>query len=373
VAAGGVGTIGTTVRLHRLVFVFAPLVLAGTALSGCSALSPSAASINQTVISRATLDQELNDITHSPRYVQVLQSQGGQLSGNGPGTFTQVFVASTLNQQLRYALVHDELVRRHQVPDAQAMAAAEQQVPQEFSDQQGSFFNEFPASYRTTLARRTADVQALETTLATDQADQQYYDAHPGEFATEVCVRHILLAKKDAAGKVDFPSSGAQAAQVKAQLDAGGDFASLARMYSQDNQPGGSASTGGNLTGSASDGCLTANDLNQLVSPFVQAVSELPVGQVSDPVQTQFGYHLIEVTSRQVPPYGADLQSTAARGVFLAFLRTALQKSTIKVNPQFGTVDRGDPANGDVPTVVPPTGPALPSSTSTTVAPASSQ
>jgi parvulin-like peptidyl-prolyl isomerase len=361
------------VRPHRLVFAFAPLVLIGAALSGCSALSPSAASINQSVISRATLDQELNDISHSPRYVQVLQSQGGQVSGNGPGTFTQAFVASTLNQQLRYALVHDELVRRNQVPDARAVATAEQAVPQEFSDQQGSFFNEFPASYRTTLARRQADVQALETILATDQADQQYYDGHLGEFATEVCVRHILLAQKDAAGNVDFPASKAQAAQVKAQLDAGGDFASLARMYSQDNQPAGSASNGGKLTGSASDGCLTANDLNQLVAPFVQAVSQLPIGQVSDPVQTQFGYHLIEVTSRQVPPYGPDMQSTAAQGVFLAFLRTALQKATIKVNPQFGSVDHGNPANGEVPTVVPPTGPALPSSTSTTVGPAPSQ
>jgi parvulin-like peptidyl-prolyl isomerase len=367
------GTIGGTVRALRLVSAFAPLALVGVALSGCGAISPSAASVNQTVISRASLDRELNDIHQNPRYVQVLQSQGGQLSGNGPGTFTQAFVASTLNQQLRYALVHDELVRRHAVPDAQAVSAAEQQVPQEFSDQQGSFFNQFPASYRTTLAQRQADVMALEKALGTDQADQQYYDAHQGEFATEVCVRHILLAQKDAAGSVDFAASKTQAAKVKAELDAGGDFATLARSVSQDNQPGGSASDGGKLTGSAADGCLTANDLNQLVSPFVQAVSELPVNQVSAPVQTQFGYHLIEVTSRQVPPYGPDLQSTAAQGVFIDFLRGALQKATIKVNPQFGTVDRGNPANGDVPTVVPPSGPALPASPSTTAAAPSAQ
>jgi hypothetical protein len=361
------------VRPHRLALAAVPLALTGLLLSGCGALSPEAASVNQTVISRSTLDQELNDISHSPRYVQALSSQGGQISGDGPGTFTQAFVASTLNQQLRYTLVHNELVRRHALPGPQALNSAAQEAPQEFSDQQGSFFNQFPASYRKTLVQRQADIQALEALLGTDQADRSYYDAHQGEFATEVCVRHILLAQKDAAGNIDFQASRAQAAQIKSRLDAGGDFAALAKQYSQDNQPGGSASNGGVVAGSAPDGCLTAQDLSQLVTPFAAAASELPVGRVSDPVQSQFGYHLIEVTSRQVPPYGADLKSTADQGIFLAFLRTALQSASMKVNPQFGSVDRGDAANGDVPTVVPPKGPALPSSstTSTTVGPGS--
>ncbi len=365
---GLLGTIGATVRSRRLlVLAVAPLALAGVALSACSALSPDAASINGTVISRTTLNKELHDISRSPRYVQALESQGGQVGGTGPGTYTQSFVASTLNQQLRYALVHEELVRRHAVPGPQAVDAATQQASQEYSDDQGSFFGQFPASYQKTLATRLADVVALETALGTTQADQRYYDAHPGEFASEVCVRHILLARKDAAGNIDYPATKAQAAQVKAQLDGGADFAALASQYSQDNQPGGSASNGGKLAGSAPDGCLTANDLSQLVTPFAQAVSDLPVGQVSDPVQSQFGYHLIEVTSRQVPPYGPDLKSTADRGIFLDFLRSSLQSARMTVSAQFGSIDRGDPANGDVPTVVPPKGPALPSTPSTTL------
>ncbi len=102
--------------------------------------------------------------------------------------------------------------------------------------------------------------------------------------------------------------------------------------------------------------------MTQLVSPFAQAVSELPVNQVSDPVQTQFGYHLIEVMSRQVAPYDDSLKPSVSSQVFLDWLRKALQAATIKVDPQYGTVEKGNADNGEVPTIVPPTGPAFPTS-----------
>jgi hypothetical protein len=357
------------VRSHRLVVAIAPvfaLALLAGVLSGCGAISPDAASVNQTTVSRHDLNQELNDITASPRYVAVLESQGGQVAGSGPGTFTQGFVASTLNQRLRFAFVHDELVRRNALPSAELMSTAAQSISQQFTDQQGSFFTQFPASYRTTLTQRQADVQALETLVGTDDADRQYYNSHTSDFATEVCVRHILFAVKGSDGQVDFAASKTQAAADKAKLDAGADFASLAKADSQDNATGGSAADGGVLKGSASDGCLSAQDVTQLVSPFAQAVAQLPVNQVSDPVQTTFGYHLIEVTSRQVAPYDASLKPSVSSQVFLDYLRKALQAATIKVDPQYGTVEKGNADNGNVPTIVPPAGPAFP--TSTTIA-----
>ncbi len=361
-------------RPHRLVVAIAPLLVLAGILSSCASISPDAASVDQTSITRHDLNQELNDISASPRYVTMLESQGGQVAGTGPGTYTQGFVASTLNQRLRFAFVHDELVRRNALPSAELMAAATQAVPQQFTDQQGSFFEQFPASYRNTLIQRQADVQALEGVLGTDAADQQYYDSHTSDFATEVCVRHILLAVKGADGNVDFPASKAKADEDKAKLAAGADFATLAKADSQDNAAsGGSAAAGGQLKGTADDGCLSAQDVTQLVSPFAQAVSELPVNQVSDPVQTQFGYHLIEVMSRQVAPYDASLKPSVSSQVFLDWLRKALQAASIKVDPQYGTVEKGNADNGEVPSIVPPTGPAFPTSTTTAPAAAGSQ
>src|SRR5450631_192583 len=69
------------VRPHRLVAAIAPLALLAGALSGCGAISPNAASINQTTVKRVDLNREMSDITHSARYVALLQSQGGQVAG----------------------------------------------------------------------------------------------------------------------------------------------------------------------------------------------------------------------------------------------------------------------------------------------------
>jgi hypothetical protein len=80
-------------------------------------------------------------------------------------------------------------------------------------------------------------------------------------------------------------------------------------------------------------------------------------------VQTQFGYHLIEVTSRQIPPYGPSVQQSVSQSLFLDFLQGAVTNAKVKLNPQFGTLDRANPTNGPV---LPPAGPKLPGSTTTT-------
>jgi hypothetical protein len=356
------------VRPFRLFAVVAPVVLLAGVLSGCGSVSPNAATINGSAVTRSALNGELSDISASPRYIAALQSQGGQVAGSGPGTYTQGFVASILNARLVYLLIHDDLARRRALPDAADLSAAAQVATQRFTDQSGSFFSQFPASYRNTLTERLADVAKLEGLIGTDAADQQYYDTHTSEFATEVCVRHILLAAKDLDGSVDFAVSKTEADQEKAKLDGGADFATLAKADSQDNAPGGSAANGGALEGSAPDKCLSAQDVSNLVTPFQQAVAELPLNQVSDPVQTQFGYHLIEVTSRVVAPLD-QAKADVAGQVFNVYLQKELTAASMKVDPQYGSVQKPNADNGDVPTIIPPTGPVFAGSTTTTVAP----
>jgi parvulin-like peptidyl-prolyl isomerase len=349
-------------------------------LVACNAASPYAVVVHGNTINRAELDSELNNAAHSQSYLTRLQSGGSQVQGTAPGTFNKDFVASILNELIRYSIIHQKLASQHQLPTAAEVTSAKQVASQQiFVDQNTgkSFFNEFTPGYQTTLAERRAEVQKLATTLSTPQAEQDYYNSHKGQFATEVCVRHILLVKKDSKGGVDFPASLAQANLVKSQLVNGdSNFAALAKQYSQDNQgTGGTAATGGQLAGSASDGCLSANDLNQLVPEFVRAVATLPVGQVSDPVQTQFGYHLIEVTSRQIPPFGPTVTSAVSQSLFLNYLQTsvtdAVRLSHVKLNQQFGTLDHTIPTPSNGP-VTAPKGPQLPktsTSSSTTVGP----
>ncbi|MGP1347086.1 MAG: peptidylprolyl isomerase [Phycisphaerales bacterium] len=86
--------------------------------------------------------------------------------------------------------------------------------------------------------------------------------------------RHILVATE------------AEATDLKTKIEGGADFAQLAREHSKCP----SGRSGGDL------GTFSKGDM---VPEFDQVVfSELPIGQVSEPVRTQFGYHLLEVQKR---------------------------------------------------------------------------
>lgn len=97
--------------------------------------------------------------------------------------------------------------------------------------------------------------------------------------------RHILLGQR---GDSDAQRAQqlAQAEQLKARIEAGESFETLARQYSQDP---GSAARGGDL------GWFGRG---QMVGPFEEAAFGAAVGDVVGPVLTDFGYHLIVVTDR---------------------------------------------------------------------------
>jgi peptidyl-prolyl cis-trans isomerase C len=85
--------------------------------------------------------------------------------------------------------------------------------------------------------------------------------------------RHILVASQDACQK------------LKDEIAGGGDFAALAKKHS--SCPSGKQ--GGEL-GEFGPG--------QMVPEFDKVVFSAPVNEVQGPIKTQFGYHLVEVTSR---------------------------------------------------------------------------
>ena len=87
---------------------------------------------------------------------------------------------------------------------------------------------------------------------------------------------------------------------LKERLDNGGDFAELARLYSNDL----SAGKGGDL------GWLYQGDT---VPEFERAMDALPIGEVSKPVQSPFGWHLIQVQERKTAEAGDERKRLMAR------------------------------------------------------------
>lgn len=128
-----------------------------------------------------------------------------------------------------------------------------------------------------------------------------YFAAHQAEFIApeERRLSHILIAQRAGEAAAQL----AQAQALLAQLRAGADFADLARAYSEDP---GSAELGGDLGWMEQDA---------FVQPFAEAAFSLTVGELSEPVQTEFGYHLIRLDAMRgggQPDFAARYAEVAA-------------------------------------------------------------
>jgi parvulin-like peptidyl-prolyl isomerase len=303
------------------------------------------------------------------------QSGTGGLTGAAPGTYNKAFVAILLNQQVKFELIRQHLVANRALPGPDVLKTARTEIAQQFGQ---GIFDAFPRRYQQTLISQQAQADAFialsSKAPGADDAIRQYYEAHQNDYATEACVRHILVADKDPAGQIDFTASLTTANKLKADIAGGADFAVVAKASSQDNQgpTGGSAAQGGQLTGSATDGCLTTSDLQQLIAEFSAAVLALPLHLVSDPVKTQFGYHLIEVTSRTIEPLDDTVTNDIRQRTASDQLNQLVSQAKIKVSPEFGTFDNKlDKTTGLIPGVVPPLVPPVGSSTTAASAQAS--
>jgi len=115
--------------------------------------------------------------------------------------------------------------------------------------------------------------QIIRASILRDKVREALGDEVPS-VAEQTRARHILVETED------------EAKEVIERLNAGEDFAALAEELSLDT---GSAVDGGDL-GFAPRG--------RYVPEFDEAVSTLPIGQVSEPIESQFGWHVIEVLER---------------------------------------------------------------------------
>jgi len=154
--------------------------------------------------------------------------------------------------------------------------------------------------FKTTLEFATQQIlaqqytQHLQATTKVDEAEaRKYYDEHKADYL-QLKARHILIRskgsavplKKDAKELTDEEAL-AKAKEIRQKLVDGADFATLAKAESDD---AGSGANGGDL-GTFGHG--------RMVPAFEEVAFKLPVGELSEPVKSQFGYHIIKVESRQ--------------------------------------------------------------------------
>ncbi|MCB1948058.1 peptidylprolyl isomerase [Nitrosomonas sp.] len=113
----------------------------------------------------------------------------------------------------------------------------------------------------------------------------------------QIHARHILIKVNELTSDRDARE---EILQLKERIEQGANFAELAKLHSED----GSASSGGDL------GWLSPGNT---VPPFEKAMNQLLPGQISDPVKTQFGWHLIQVIERREQDVSDEHQRENAR------------------------------------------------------------
>lgn len=308
----------------------AALVAAGLAASACgTAFASTAAVVNGHEISMRQVSDALSSFVRSAQYQKLIGQQE-------PQTVKRQFEQSFLSAAIRHAVL---------TPAAAKLGV--EVTPQEVSDRIDQIKSNFPSTdafekamtdqglslaQLTSLVRDRLLQDKLRAKIVSNVAPSPdvlhaYYRKHKSDY-TETRASHILVKKRALAVHLADQLHAAPASQVPSL------FAQLAKKFSTDKQ---SAKNGGDLG---------YQKRGQFIPEFEDAEAKLDVGEVSDPVHTTFGWHVIMVTGRKTQSFNAvrsDVEQLLAgsteENAWEEWLRKTYDAANLRVNPVYGTFD----------------------------------
>lgn len=162
---------------------------------------------------------------------------------------------------------------------------------------------------------------------ASEEEITDFYESNIANYQ-QTCTQHILVADQGEARVVAAQLQRASADEVDALFD------KIAAERSQDSS---NAKSGGDL------GC---NPPGQFVGPFEEAMAQLEIGEISDAVQTEFGWHIIRVNDRetasldQVRDQIAEQLSTPLQDeAWQDYLTDLYEEADVTIDPSYGVLD----------------------------------
>ncbi|MBE0417079.1 MAG: peptidylprolyl isomerase [Coriobacteriia bacterium] len=262
-------------RTFRPLLALALATVLVTGVAGCSA-NDVAAIVNGEEISKAELDDQ----------VDRLMEQSPQMFEGDEGESRLL----DFKRQLLDNMINNVLIR--QAAAERGITVSDEEIEAQIDDLKGGFPSEDDFNTALSEANLTLDdlKQQLRDQLATQRLMEElvgdeevteeeiadYYSQNGSQFEEQAAVKasHILFD----------PDDKATAEQVLAEIKAGGDFAELAKTNSKDP---GSAAQGGDLGWS--------DPARPFVTEFQTALDSLEVGEISDLIETEYGWHIIKV------------------------------------------------------------------------------
>jgi parvulin-like peptidyl-prolyl isomerase len=340
----------------RTITALLALVLAAALVgASCSSVTPQALSVGDWTLSEREFLDDLQSVADNQAYLDARAAQGQpvQLEGEVPGSWSTQFTAEYLQERVTFALAEQENERRGLEVTDEDRREAEVLLSQSLSGAGASgtsspdpagvaILDGFSSSYREALVGGVANLLVLQddiiTRSQTEEGLRALFEAQQEETGgqEQACASHILVQAgtgQAAPTEQEYATALAEVQQIAAELEGGADFATLAEQRSDDP---GSAAQGGEL------GCQPEGTY---VTEFDEAVWSQPVGQVGEPVRTDFGYHLVLVTARGQLTF-EDVRDQLAQAVeqnqqalLSDWLEAASGDAEIGVDPKFGRWD----------------------------------
>ena len=161
------------------------------------------------------------------------------------------------------------------------VSITEEQIKEYYQENQDRFME--PEKIRIAHLELSPDALARAQSVSSDEIEA-YFQSHQDEFEQpeEVKARHILVEVEEDAPEMEQEQARERIDQILAEPEMGRDFEELAREYSQ-------------CPSAAEGGDLGRFGRGEMVEAFEEAAFNLAPGEVSSPVKTRFGWHLIKV------------------------------------------------------------------------------
>ncbi len=298
-------------------------------LSACGNLfDPAAAVVDGTKITMSEIEAELDRFRETQRYEQlVAQADEGEIERDFQQTYLTLLIREEVleseAEERGIEVTPEEINQR--INEIKAEIGSEGQF-QEALKEQGLTLEQAEFQVRVQLLSEKLRAEVTKDAGPSEQEMLAYYEENAEEFQ-EVRSQHILVDSEKQATDL------AQRLQSAPENEVEELFVSLAEKFSLDP----SADEGGDL-GWAPPA--------QFEGPFRDALLELEVGVVSDPVQTEFGWHVIRVLGRRVTPFEEArpqiqevIGAEAIEEAWQEWLVETYEEADIKVNDRFGVLD----------------------------------
>ncbi|OLC06636.1 MAG: hypothetical protein AUH41_12415 [Gemmatimonadetes bacterium 13_1_40CM_66_11] len=292
-------------------------------------------------------DEEIVAMAHNSPLPEIMRDPQFQTDGQFDIRKWQQFLSTTSDRNL---LLQLEGIYRQQIPRIKLFEylASDVYIP---DAKLWRLYKDAHDSVRVT-ALAVSPYTILDTTPISDGELQAYIAKHPDDFKRPAVayVRFISVPRLPNAD--DSAVARAHVARVRGELARGAKFEDVAKRESSDS---GSGQRGGDL------GWVRKSDTTTLVAPFMRAVRSLKPGELSAPVPTRFGYHLIRIDQAKgdsvkvrhilipVALQGAHLDQVEARADTLerlaaersdpTTLDTVARRLKLQVSPEYRVVE----------------------------------